>query len=81
MKPEIWAQIKNITSAEIISALEKDDWVERASGGSAIVFKKQRKKVVIHNHPHKTCGPRQLKELLRDIGWTAKDLKRLKLIK
>lgn len=81
MKPDTWSQLKNITAAEIISALEKDDWVERARGGSAMVYKKLGNKVVIHSHPHKTYGPKQLRELLNDIGWTEKDLKRLKLIK
>jgi hypothetical protein len=26
VKPEIWAQIKNITADKLISALEKDGW-------------------------------------------------------
>jgi predicted RNA binding protein YcfA (HicA-like mRNA interferase family) len=81
MKSEIWSQLKNITASELISALENDGWGERASGGSAVVFKKSGKKVVIHLHPHKTFGPKQLKELFKDIGWTAHDLKRLRLIK
>jgi len=58
MRPDVWAQLKNITASELISALERDGWVERASAGSAIVFKKEGKKVVIHNHPHRTLAPR-----------------------
>ncbi len=81
MRPEIWAQLKNLTSTGLVSALEKDDWARRSGAGSAVVFKKQDKKVVIREHSHKTYGHRQLTELLKDIGWTERDLKRLKLIK
>jgi len=81
MKPHIWSQLKNITSSELIAALRSDEWDERATGGSAIIFKKGNCKVSIHSHPHKSYGPSQLKDLFRDIGWTEEDLKRLKLIK
>ena len=81
MKPHVWGQLKGITSGELIVALKNDGWTDRASGGSAIVFKKQNRKVSIHSHPHKTYGPGQLKVLFDDIGWTENDLKRLKLIK
>ncbi len=81
MKPNIWDQLKSITSSELITALQNDNWVERASGGSSIIFKKQNRKVSIHSHPHKTYGPGQLKQLFQDIGWTEADLKRLKLVK
>jgi hypothetical protein len=56
MRKEIWDQLKNITSSELLQAF-------------------------IHNHPHKNFGAKQLKELLKDIGWEENDLKRLKLIK
>ena len=81
MKQDVWAQLKNITSSELIGALLDDGWVERASGGSAIIFKKQNRKVSIHSHPHKTYHSGLLKELFKDTGWTEQDLKRLKLIK
>jgi predicted RNA binding protein YcfA (HicA-like mRNA interferase family) len=81
MKPNVWDQLKSITSKELITALENDGWVERASGGSAIIFKKQTRKVSIHSHPQKTYHPKQLRELFQDIGWSENDLKRLKLIK
>jgi hypothetical protein len=35
----------------------------------------------IHYHPHKAYGPDLLRDILRDIGWTENDLKRLKLTK
>jgi predicted RNA binding protein YcfA (HicA-like mRNA interferase family) len=81
MKPDVWDQLKGITGNEIIVALRNDGWMERASGGSSIIFKKQNRKVSIHSHPHKTYGPKQLKELFKDIGWTEQDLKQLRLIK
>jgi predicted RNA binding protein YcfA (HicA-like mRNA interferase family) len=81
MKSDIWRQLKGITSNELGTALEKDGWVPRASGGSASVYKKQGRRVSIHNHPHKTYGSEQLKKLFDDINWTEADLKRLKLIK
>jgi predicted RNA binding protein YcfA (HicA-like mRNA interferase family) len=69
MKPEIWDQLKGITSGELIAALQKDGWTERASGGSAVIFKKNNFRVSIHSHPHKTYGPGQLRDLFRYIGW------------
>jgi hypothetical protein len=39
------------------------------------------KRIVIHYHPRKTYGPKLLKSLLADIGWSEADMKRLKLIK
>ncbi len=81
MKPSVRDQLKSITSGELISALKNDGWKERASGGSALIYKKGNRKVSIHSHPHKTYHPKQMKELFTDIGWTEQDLKRLKLIK
>jgi predicted RNA binding protein YcfA (HicA-like mRNA interferase family) len=81
MKPNVWDQLKSITSGELIAALRSDDWIERESGGSAIIFKKQGRIVSIHSHPHKTYYPGQLRDIFRDIGWNEQDLKRLKLIK
>jgi predicted RNA binding protein YcfA (HicA-like mRNA interferase family) len=81
MKPNIWSQLKAINSGKLIAALRNDGWAERASGGSAIIFKKQKRKVSIHSHPQKEYGPKQLRELFKDIGWNEQDLKRLKLIK
>jgi predicted RNA binding protein YcfA (HicA-like mRNA interferase family) len=81
MKPEIWNQLKGITSKELIAALLKDGWTERASGGSAVIFKKNNLRVSIRNHPHKAYGPGQLRDLFKDIGWNEQELRRLKLIK
>ncbi len=82
MKPEIWAQLKNITADKLISAIEKDGWNPHLTiSSSRKVYTKDDKLVSIHYHPHKSYGPDMLKSLIRDLGWTEKDLKRLKLIK
>lgn len=81
MKPEVWAQLRNITAEDLSHALEIDGWAERKRGGSRIIYIKGQRMVSIHYHPHKTYGPKQLRGLLEDIGWSEEDLKRLKLIK
>jgi predicted RNA binding protein YcfA (HicA-like mRNA interferase family) len=86
MKKVVWDQLKNITAGDLKQALHKDrlnGWYPDETASSAIVYRNDLtgKIVSIHNHPHKTYGSRQLKELLKDIGWTEEDLKRLKLIK
>jgi predicted RNA binding protein YcfA (HicA-like mRNA interferase family) len=82
MKPEVWSQIKNITADKLINALEKDGWNPHSTGGgSRRVFSKGVNLISIHYHPHKSYGPDMLRDLIRDIGWTEQDLKRLKLIK
>lgn len=77
----IWAQLKNITAAELIRALERDGWQLRKSKGSRRIYRKGKRTVAIHYHPRKTFGPRMLRSLLNDIGWDEEDLRRLKLIK
>jgi predicted RNA binding protein YcfA (HicA-like mRNA interferase family) len=81
MKPEIWDQLKNLTSHDLCVALLRDGWTERSSGGSAMIYKKDDRKVSIHSHHHKTYGHKQLKQLFADIGWDEDDLIRLKLVK
>lgn len=81
MKPEIWAQLKNITADEIISALEKDGWIYRGGSGARRIYLKGCKLVSVHYHPRKTYGRDLLRDLLKDIGWSEDDLRRLKLVK
>jgi predicted RNA binding protein YcfA (HicA-like mRNA interferase family) len=82
MKPQIWAQLKNITTDELINALENDGAVLDDSHGSARVYKlKSGLKIAIHYHPSKTYGPQLPSDLLERTGWTEQDLKRLKLVK
>ena len=86
----VWQQLKARTAKEFIRALRKDGWVkekQRRKGKAPLAFVKEfhngtvRRRVVIHYHPKKTYGVRLLKGLIRDIGWSEDDLKRLKLIK
>ena len=81
MKPDTWAQLKNTTADALIRALENDGWERRGGSGSRRIYLKAQKLVSIHYHPKKTYGRGLLSDLLEDIGWNEKDLKRLKLIK
>jgi predicted RNA binding protein YcfA (HicA-like mRNA interferase family) len=79
---QIWDQLKNISIDDFISALKKDGAILDASKGSARVYRfTDSRRVAIHYHPHKTYGPKLLKQLIDDIGWTENDLRRLKLVK
>jgi len=90
----VWDQLKNITSQQLVRALERDGWkkVEKKGrrgkrGANTLTYRHPDRpananRVVIHPHPKKTMGPSLLKELLIDcIGWTEDDLVRVRLIK
>jgi predicted RNA binding protein YcfA (HicA-like mRNA interferase family) len=81
----VWEQVKNLTAEDLIWALQKDGWQKDPSSKGAIVafIKRGRpnKRVTIHFHTKKTYQPKLLKALLAHIGWSAEDLRRLKLIK
>jgi predicted RNA binding protein YcfA (HicA-like mRNA interferase family) len=79
---QVWDQLKNLTADEIVRALKKDGWVREAGRGAIHIYLGPgKKRVGIHYHPQKTYGPKLLKNLLEDIGWSESDLRRLKLIK
>lgn len=83
----VWGQLKNKTADELISALKRDGWdLEPGCKGAIQVYRKahassETRRIGIHYHPKKVYGPKLLKSLLEDIGWTESDLKKLKLIK
>jgi predicted RNA binding protein YcfA (HicA-like mRNA interferase family) len=79
--PHVWAQLKNLTCDEIIAALKKDGWSQDTGKGSERIYRKPPNRVSIHYHPQKTYGPKMLKGLLDDIGWTEAQMRKLKLIK
>jgi len=80
--PHVWTQLKNKTADELISALEKDGAILDEKAGAVRVYKyPDGRRVAIHYHPKKTYGPKLLKALVKDIGWTIDDMRRLKLIK
>jgi predicted RNA binding protein YcfA (HicA-like mRNA interferase family) len=72
-----------MTADELISALEKSGWVlEPGCTGAIQVYRNAKgDRISVHYHPKKTYGPKLLKGLLGDIGWTEAELKKLKLIK
>ena len=79
---QAWDQLKNVTAAELMSALEKDGAVHDSSRGSVQVYRyPDGRRFTIHFHPNKTYGPKLLRALLADIGWSEDDMKRLKLLK
>lgn len=84
----IWDQLKNKTAKDLIRALDRKDsgWTRVHIKGSRYVYYNpnrppNKRYVSIHFHPGKTYGRKQLQGLLDTIGWTEKDLRRLKLIK
>lgn len=82
----VWNQLRNITAAELCSALKRDGWSPDTKGGSQHIFRKrvsptEVRRASVHVHPQKTFGAKLLKSLLNDIGWNEEDLRRLKLIK
>jgi len=80
--PHIWDQLKNLTAEELISALKRDGWARDTNCKAEHVYLHPvRGRISIHFHPGKTYGPKLLKGLLADIGWTVADLRRLKLVK
>lgn len=78
---QVWDQLRNSTCEDLIRALNKDGWGCDTKGGSAHIYKKGGLRVSVHYHPGKTYGPKLLKNLLADIGWSEDDMRRLKLIK
>ena len=77
-----WNQLKGITAQQLIKALQKDGWVREETIGATQGFRHpDGHRVVIHVHPKKTHGPGLLKALLADIGWSEKEMQKLKLIK
>ncbi len=78
----VWDQLKNKSPRDLMSALEKDGAIPEGSRQAVIGFRyPDGRRVVIHYHPNKIYGPRQIKALIEEINWTIDDLQRLKLIK
>ena len=79
---QVWNQIKNISSDEIINALVKDGWKADTKGSAIFIYlHPDGRRVSVHYHPGKTYGAGLLKGLFEDIGWTVSEMKKLKLIK
>lgn len=81
--PNIWNQLKDKTPQDLIKVLINDGWELDESRGAVQVYRNPRngKRITIHLHPHKSYGRDTLCDLLKDIGWSIKDMRRIKLIK
>lgn len=78
----IWNQLKNKTADDLIRTLKKDGWeLDTTMGAEQIYRHPDGRRVSIHYHPNKTYGAKLLKNLLEDIGWSEKRMKKLKFIK
>jgi len=79
----VWNQLKNITAAQLITALEKDGFILDVEVRAERVYRHPSgRKVTIHYHKgSKTYEAGLLKSLFENIGWAEKDMLRLKLIK
>ena len=81
---QIWDQLKSLTPKDLIGALQRDNWECVRTQGAIQTFRHPDRRIVaIHLHKSKKYGygPKLLKGLLANIGWSEKDLRRLKLIK
>lgn len=79
---DVWLQLRNITADQLIRALQRDGWIRDETRGAEQVFRHEDgRRVAIHYHPGKTYGPKLLRALLQDIGWSVEDMRRLKLVK
>jgi predicted RNA binding protein YcfA (HicA-like mRNA interferase family) len=79
----IWRQLKNKTTDELISALLKDGFRLADKVRTEHVYRHpDARKTSIHYHKgSETYGAKLLKGLLGDTSWSEEDMRRLKLIK
>ncbi len=79
----VWDQLKGITVRELISALQKDEFLPDVQLKTERIYRHpDGRRVSIHYHKGSDCYNKGLlKALLDDIGWSIDDLRRLKLIK
>jgi len=78
-----WGQIRGLTSRKIIKALLKDGFALDEEVRTERIYRHpDGRKISIHYHTgNETYGPGLLGALIKDAGWTIKDLRRLKLVK
>jgi predicted RNA binding protein YcfA (HicA-like mRNA interferase family) len=80
----VWDQLKGLTAGDLAKALTRDNWTVDTKGGSQHIFRSPThppRRVSVHIHAKKTYGPKMLRGLLDDTGWTEDDLRRLKLVR
>ena len=80
---QTWSQLKAKTSKELMAAIERDGFLHEERIGATQGYRHPdgRRRVVVHYQPRKSYGPKLLKALIEDAGWSEADLRRLKLIK
>ncbi len=79
---QVWDQLKAKKCEDLISALQKDGFLFDGKRGATQGYRHpDGRHAVIHYQPNKSYGPKMLKDLLKDIGWSVSDMCRLKLIK
>jgi predicted RNA binding protein YcfA (HicA-like mRNA interferase family) len=82
LSKQVWDQLRAKTSKELMAALEKDGFLfEERTGATQGYRHPDGRRVVVHYQPRKSYGPKLLKALIEDAGWSQADLRRLKLIK
>lgn len=79
----IWKQLKNKPTEELITALLRDGFTLADKVRTERIYRHpDRRKVSIHYHKSsETYGAKLLKALLEDTKWSEDDMRRLKLIK
>lgn len=78
----LWDQLKGLHIEKFVKALLKDGFKTVKSRGATTTYLHSDGRIItIHYHPKKTCGPKLMKKLLDQTGWSEDDLKRLRLIK
>lgn len=79
---QTWDQLRAKTSDDLVAALLRDGFEHEQTRGAIQGYRHEDgRRVTIHYHPNKSYGPKYLKGLIEDIGWSEADMRRLKLIK
>jgi len=78
----IWKQLKNKTTDELIAALSKDGFILADKVRTERIYRHpDGRKVSIHYHKgSETYGAKLLKALIKAAGWSEGNMRRLKLI-
>lgn len=77
-----WDQLKNKSPKDLMKALEKDGATLVNVSGAVHAYRySDGTRVTIHLHPGAVYGPKLMKALLAEIGWTEARMRKLGLIK
>ena len=82
----VWDQLNNKTVQDIQKAMKRDGWVLEDGNRGPPAYHNPNKppnanRIVLHVHPKQVKGPKVLKKILDDLGWTEQDMLDLKLVK